>query len=99
MLTIFRLKGNYFSYYIPVIMAKPLGECVLPEEHIRSLNKPSNLSWQQFIEMARKQFDDGQQDQLNRQCEYEERTHNTMLEAEKIFQHNLQIKEDKAHQK
>ena len=49
--------------------------------------------------MARKQFEDGQQDQLKRQHEYEERTHNAMLEAEKIFQHNLQIKEEKAHQK
>ena len=49
--------------------------------------------------MARKQFEDGQQDQLKRQREYEERTHNAMLEAEKIFQPNLQIKEEKAYQK
>ena len=93
------LNGNYFSYYISVIMAKPLGECVLPEECIRSLTKPSNLSWEQFIEMARKQFQESQQKELEKQCEYEERTHNAMVKAEKIFQQNLKIKEEKEHQK
>ena len=35
-----------FSYSISVIMVKPLGERVLPEEYIRSLTKPTNLSWE-----------------------------------------------------
>ena len=93
------LNGNYFSYSISVIMAKPLGECVLPEEYIRSLTKPSNLSWEQFIEMARKQFQEGQQKELEKQREYKERTHNAMIEAEKIFKQNLKIKQEKEHQR
>ena len=60
------LNGNYFSYSISVIMAKPLGERVLPEEYIRSLTKPTNLSWEQFREMARRKFQDGQQKELEK---------------------------------
>ena len=77
-------------------MAKPLGERVLPEEYIRTLKKPSNLSWQQFIDIAKKQFNDGQNEELKKQQEYEERTRSAMLKAEKIFAQNLKIKEEKA---
>ena len=80
-------------------MAKPLGERVLPEEYIRSLTKPTNLSWEQFREMARRKFQDGQQKELEKQREYEERTRNAMIEAEKIFKQNLKIKQEKEHQR
>ena len=80
-------------------MAKPLGERVLPEEYIRSLTKPTNLSWEQFGEMARRKFQDGQQKELEKQREYEERTRNAMIEAEKIFKQNLKIKQEKERQR
>ena len=99
LLTFLNFNPNYFWYYISVIMVKPLGQQVLPEEYIHTLKKPSNLSWEQFINMARKQFKDGQQEELNKKHEYEERTKKAMLEAEKIFQQNLKIKEEKEHQK
>ena len=80
-------------------MAKPLGECVLPEEYIRTLKKPSILSCQQFIDIAKKQFNDGQNEELKKQQEYKERTRSAMLKAEQIFAQNLKIKEEKARNK
>ena len=49
--------------------------------------------------MARRQFQDGQQKELEKQREYEERTCNAMIEAEKIFKQNLKIKQEKERQR
>ena len=49
--------------------------------------------------MAKKQFEEGQEEELKKICEYKERTKQAMVKAETIFQQNLKIKQEKEHQK
>ena len=38
----------------------PLGKRLLPDGYIRTLNKPDNLTWEEFSKVARRKFEENQ---------------------------------------